>query len=125
MLRKYGDEGDKPIYLSDRQLKIIADRAKKDNNQEVLKRVYLANPDIDKLDVNNEKASMGKELLKICGILIGEAAAIIGASQIGLAIPMPVVLLVAAGLTRFPINNMLSIAKDKEEKSDDNNIKKI
>lgn len=125
MLRKYVDDNNKPIYLTDRQLKIIADEAKKDNNKDVLKRVYLANPEIDNLDVNKEKASMGKELLKICGILIGEAGTIIAASQLGLAIPMPVVMLVAAGLTRFPILNMYSIAKKNDAELEDINNKTL
>ena len=117
MLRKYVGPNNKSVYLTDKELKIIAEGAKKENNEDVLKRVYLANPDIDKLDVNNKKAMMGKEILKLCCLLIGEAVAFLGANQIG--IPLPVIFLVSLGLTRFQILNMLSIADEEEKKIDE------
>jgi len=127
MLYKYKLENGKHTLFSDRQLNVLENGAKEKGYEDVLerveeaknnpiisKKVFIKDEEIDNLKVDKSKAAIGKEILKICGILIGEVGAIVASSQLGLTIPIPIILLIAAGLTKDRVISMYSIAKKSE-----------
>lgn len=116
----YTSENGNKIELSDRELEILERLAKERNNKTVLKKVAktekinISNEEMKNLKVDNEKASIGKEIFKICGILIAEAGTIVASSQLGLGIPLPIIFIVAAGLIKSSATKMYKIANEKE-----------